>query len=259
LSSRARVVSRAGGDHGARPALVVPGVPQCPALVAGDDAETLASSVVGVLGRCGLTRCDDGGAAEWQHFPVGVEAAVTVEMPVCQGAGKLVDRTVQSGASAASAPWVSQPSSAAARTTSPASSSTCRRYSCSSSSGSSTSTVCRLRPRAAQQFSCVQPCGQSERSESMSDCGRLLSRAPRVDVHRRYRAPRGMCGRCVNRRGRNQLLVSTVAEGLVHEPRHWQRQQDEHGRTTATSKSDGVDPAGDPVVVCDHGRDSNNT
>ena len=27
----------------------------------------------------------------------GVEAAVTVEMPVCQGAGKLVDRTVQSG------------------------------------------------------------------------------------------------------------------------------------------------------------------
>ena len=64
-------MSRAGGDHGARPALVVPGVPQCPALVAGDDAETLASSVVGVLGRCGLTRCDDGGAAEWQHFPVG--------------------------------------------------------------------------------------------------------------------------------------------------------------------------------------------
>ena len=29
MSSRARVVSRAGGDHGARPALVVPGVPQC--------------------------------------------------------------------------------------------------------------------------------------------------------------------------------------------------------------------------------------
>lgn len=150
-------MSRAGGDHGARPALVVPGVPQCPALVAGDDAETLASSVVGVLGRCGLTRCDDGGAAEWQHFPVGVEAAVTVEMPVCQGAGKFVDRTVQSGASAASAPWVSQPSSAAARTTSPASSSTCRRYSCSSSSGSSTSTVCRLRPRAAQQFRVFNP------------------------------------------------------------------------------------------------------
>ena len=31
-----------------------------------------------------------------RSIPVGVEAAVTVEMPVCQGAGKVVDRTVQS-------------------------------------------------------------------------------------------------------------------------------------------------------------------
>lgn len=86
-----------GGHHRVGALLIVPGVPERPALSPGIDTESGAADPIAVLPALRFARFEQGGATEGKRSPVRFDAAVALEVTVSKETRQFVDRALHRG------------------------------------------------------------------------------------------------------------------------------------------------------------------